>query len=65
MTTPSIFVELETSILQLDPAAKDCRLKILELRRTMDGLCDHGEITIAQWRQLLDRISTVQARCTP
>lgn len=63
MTSPNSLSELEESVLQLDPSARDCRTKIGELRKAMDGLCDRGEITVSQWRQLLDQIATVQSRC--
>ena len=54
--------ELESSVLQIDPDAHDCRLKIMDLRRVMDQACDHGNITITQWRALLDRVAAIQAK---
>ena len=55
--------ELESSVLQLDPEGRDCKLKIIDLRRVMDQACDHGNITITQWRTLLDRVAEIQAKC--
>ena len=57
----SHYVELQSSILKLNPSANDCRLTIIEVRRQMDEACDQGKITIAQWRTLLEQISAIQS----
>lgn len=57
------FVEFESVILQLNPEAHDCRLKIADLRRQMDEACDLGKISLTQWRSLLVRVAEKQARC--
>jgi hypothetical protein len=54
--------QLETLLLQLDPADLDCRAKIKQLRRLMDEACDQRTINMQQWRTLLERISFLQAR---
>lgn len=55
--------ELESSLLRIDPEANDCRIRITDLRRAMDEACDQGNITITQWRSMLDRIANLQSRC--
>ena len=57
------YIELDAAVLAIDATAHDCRLKISELRRKMDEACDQGTITITQWRELLDRVAKLQARC--
>lgn len=59
------FIEFESAILKLDPAAHDCRMKIADIRRQMDEACDVGKISLAQWRILLDRVAHLQSRCVP
>lgn len=63
MSMTQSYIELDAAILAIDSTAHDCRLKISELRRKMDEACDHGTITITQWRELLDRVAKLQARC--
>jgi hypothetical protein len=55
--------QIEAVILHLDPTARDCRLKIADVRLHMDESCDHGVITIRQWRRLLDMVSDRLAKC--
>ena len=57
------FNEFELIILKLDPDAHDCRIRIGDLRRQMDEACDVGKISLAQWRNLLDQVAAIQARC--
>lgn len=59
-----VLAELEAAVQRLDSSRSNCRIEIVELRREMDGLCDQGKITIAEWRKLLDRISIIQSQCT-
>ena len=54
--------QLEALLIWLNPSEPDCRMKIVELRRSMDEACDQRTITISQWRSLLDRISLLQAK---
>ena len=56
------YVELQSMVLSLDPAANDCRLHVVEIRRLMDESCDHGNMSMPQWRTLLDRVAEIQAR---
>lgn len=64
MNLSSTYTELETAVLTLDPALHDCRLRIADIRREMDEACDHGKITLGQWRGLLVRVADIQSRCT-
>lgn len=61
--TSDVVIELENSIRQLNPSVEGCRAKIIEIRRAMDALCDQGELSISEWRVLLDRTSAIQAQC--
>jgi hypothetical protein len=54
--------QLETLLLRLNPTDLDCRVKIAQLRRLMDEACDRRAINMQQWRNLLERISFLQAR---
>ncbi len=62
MTTALNHDQLETLLIWLNPSDSDCRLKIAELRRSMDQACNQRAITTQQWRSLLDRVSLVQAK---
>jgi hypothetical protein len=54
---------LEALILQLDANAHDCRLKIAALREEMDGACDRQEISLSEWRSLVDAVSHTRSLC--
>jgi hypothetical protein len=54
--------QLEALLLRLNPTDLDCRAKIAQLRRLMDEACDQRAINMQQWRNLLERISFLQAR---
>lgn len=62
MTNALNYDQLETVLLSLSPGAPDSRVKIAQMRRSMDEACDQRTITILQWRSLLDKISLVQAK---
>ncbi|MCE3607572.1 hypothetical protein LXA47_28795 [Massilia sp. P8910] len=63
MANPAALSALEAEVLQLDPTAHACRIEIADMRRRMDEACDIGEISLSQWRVLLDRVAAVQAKC--
>ncbi len=56
------FERLEEQVRALDPAAPACRTQIGALRREMDRQCDQGNLSIRDWRRLLDQIAAIQAR---
>lgn len=58
-----VFAEIVDTVRTLAPLDIDCRAKIIEVRQSMDSLCDQGKLTISDWRVLLDQTSAIQARC--
>lgn len=50
-------------IRQLDATDNDCRIKISDLRARMDGLCDRNDISLGEWRLLVDSITVVRSLC--
>lgn len=61
--TPHQKHELDVLIVQLDHTAYDCRLKIADIRRLMDASCDMGAISLHQWRNMMEILAGVQAKC--
>lgn len=49
--------------LLLDPAALDCRMKIADLRERMDAACAQQEISLHEWRALVDAVARVRSLC--
>ncbi len=56
------FDQLQSMALGLDPAHQACNIRIGELRRLMDNACDLGEISIREWRVLLDKVANIQGQ---
>jgi hypothetical protein len=56
------FEQWESKVLALNPSARGCRSQICDLRQEMDAACASGEITVGQWRTLLDQVASVQAK---
>ena len=54
---------LEAAISQLDHTAHDCRIKIVDIRRSMDAACDQGLISLHQWRRMTEALGEIQAKC--
>lgn len=64
METPSPNArELETLILLIDPVNHDARAHIAGLRDRMDQACERQQITLAEWRSLVDLITGVRSQC--
>lgn len=61
MSENSKYFQLNADVVALNCNSVSCRNDIFRLRREMDSSCDSGQITISQWRTLLERISEVQA----
>lgn len=54
------FNQLQAMTAGLDAAHQGCDIRIGELRRLMDIACDQGDISIREWRMLLDKVAAVQ-----
>lgn len=54
------FDQLGLMIGRLDPTDDACNVRISELLRQMDMSCHQGDITLREWRSLLDRIVPIQ-----
>ena len=54
---------IETQILQLDRLGDDARNVLAHLRAQMDGACDRLEITLAEWRVLVELITGARSQC--
>lgn len=54
---------IEALVSRLDPAAPDARAQIALLRSQMDAACDRKEMTLSEWRRLVDLITAVRAQC--
>ncbi len=50
-------------ILELDPLSDDCRLKLADLQVQMDAACDRQEITLNEWKELVDWATQLRDRC--
>lgn len=50
----------EAALLALDPRSPGRSAQVAELRRRMDLACDAGQITIKEWRELLDKVAAFQ-----
>lgn len=48
-----------------DPTHANCREQISLLRRQMEESWECGKITTKEWRDLLDQIAKIQAKCHP
>ena len=53
----------EAAISKLDHTAGDCRNNIADIRRLMHAACDRGDISIHQWRTMMEALGEVQAKC--
>lgn len=56
------FDQLHSMALGLDATHQACNIRIGELRRLMDLSCDQGDISIREWRVLLDTVANVQGQ---
>lgn len=63
MTSPKNIGDLEAQLLNLDGKNPNCKKKILEFRREMDSACDRGDITLKEWRALVEKVSVIQEQC--
>lgn len=54
---------IEALVLQLEPTSPDARAQIALLRAQMDAACDRKEMTLHEWRRLVDLITSVRAQC--
>jgi hypothetical protein len=65
MSVPLTMSDLEAQLVQfeLGSTTPDCRAKILKFRQAMDMACDNGDITLKQWRTLVNRVSLIQEKC--
>lgn len=54
---------IQDLILQLDPTRNDCRLKLADLQVHMDAACDRQEITLNEWKELVDWASQLREVC--
>jgi hypothetical protein len=61
-TSKMDFDRLQSMTFVLDPTHQACNIRIGELRRLMDLSCDQGDITIREWRLLLDKVAVVQGQ---
>ncbi len=50
----------ELALEALDPRSPGRSAQVAELRRRMDLACDAGQITIKEWRTLLDKVAAFQ-----
>ncbi len=53
--------ELADELDAIHPFSKDRAERIGELRRRMDAACDVGEITIREWRALIEKVAAARA----
>ncbi len=56
-------LDIEARIALLDPASEDARLKVAELRTQLDAAWDTQQITLHDWRALVDRLADVRGQC--
>jgi len=50
----------EGALQSLDPRSPGRPAQVAELRRRLDLACDAGQITIKEWRALLDKVAAIQ-----
>jgi hypothetical protein len=55
--------EIEKMLSEIDPQKPDCNQRIALLRRHMEEACECGVISFKEWRQLVDPVAALQARC--
>lgn len=58
---PKTHDHFTAALKRLTTAGSITRAEVTVLRRDMDAACDRGDITLKQWRELLDVVAGVQA----
>jgi hypothetical protein len=56
------FNQLQSMTVSLDATHHACQHHITDLRRLMDSACDQGDISIREWRTLLEQVAQVQGQ---
>jgi hypothetical protein len=56
------FNQLQSMTVSLDASDRACQHQISDLRRLMDSACDQGDISIREWRMLLEKVALVQGQ---
>lgn len=52
--------EIEKLLVELDPKNPEAREQIKRLHQLLDKACDEHEITVSEWRVLLDRVAALR-----
>lgn len=60
-TGPELAQALADELDAIDSLSKDRAERIGELRRRMDAACDVGELTIREWRALIEKVAAARA----
>ena len=55
--------QCETLIMQVDPVSADARAAIAALREQMDVAYERNDITLAEWRALVELVTAVRSQC--
>lgn len=53
----------ETLITQVDPVSDDARAAIAALREQIDEAYERHDLTLAEWRALVELVTGVRSRC--